>query len=216
MKIKNVVFCGTSCVIAMTAQAWTSSHTPLSRDIHQQAIEIVLAGLLDKSSISILQEQQSVIDKDQRADQSAEHCMTGINAVGQSWLNQSPRYIAAANDLVRNSIEAARTAAAQGHQEQSMRSFAIALHALEDSTSPAHEGFQIWSDSFGVVEMANHMFAERAYPSDSDPLHRYKARLEGSVRYAFNIYKGKDMMPTQFFDAKGVLQLPREYWTGAN
>jgi len=50
--------------------------------------------------------------------------------------------------------------------------FGIALHALQDSTSPAHAGFQEWTGNETRLEEFNHYRKELVDPGADSELHR--------------------------------------------
>lgn len=50
--------------------------------------------------------------------------------------------------------------------------FGIALHALQDSTSPSHAGFQLWSRSESIFEKFNHVRKEPFGPGADSELYR--------------------------------------------
>jgi hypothetical protein len=201
-----------------TAQAWTSAAGPLSDAIHQKAIDNVLgpksapaSAQLDDSDRNVLKNQQTLVDKDQAPEQSAEHAMTGVTESAPDGAKQKPTYIAKSEQLVRAALLTAITQRRANNNKVALPALGQAIHALEDSTSPAHRGFQIWSYKFGIWEMANHVLKERVYPNDSMP-DRYQSHLEGSVQYAYDIYMEKEPLPPRFFDpVGGNLILPASY-----
>lgn len=88
---------------------------------------------------------------------------------------------------------------------------AKALHTLEDATSPSHEGFQSWNQNESPFLILQHCMAERLYP-DGDGQQGYRARLEGSVQWGYDIFTGKTPMPAAFFaSGTGTLLLPASY-----
>jgi hypothetical protein len=191
-------------LIGGVAQAWTSAKGPWSDDIHQMAIDRVLGNLLSDASRQILKDDQTLIDKDQSAEQSAEHSMTGMTGDGQVEATQRAAYIAKTEQLLALNFKAAIDSRKAGNEPQAMHALARTLHALEDATSPAHSGFQVWSSNFGLWEMAMHVFKERSYPSD-DGTHNYKTKLEAAVLYAYNLYLEKTPPPAHFFSGDGCL-----------
>lgn len=189
---------------APAASAWTSAKAAWSDDVHQNAIRVVLRPFFNDQQLNLLESQQQVIDRDQDADQSDEHSMTGVTNGAPNESQLKAQYIQRTEQLLRTSFTAAVAARKKGDTNSALLSLAKTIHALEDATSPAHRGFQPWKDSFGIWEMAKHVFKERAYPVD-DSTHFYKVRLEGVVRYAYDIYMETVPIPTQFFDPSGCL-----------
>jgi hypothetical protein len=199
------------CAVSPWAAAWTSGGGPLFESIHQTAIEHVLGSSgLRPEELQLLESEQTRIDLDQRADQSQEHSMTGVMHGDHYSEELRQAYITRTEILLRNNFASGIALRIAGHSSDALKSLAVALHALQDATSPAHEGFQPWSDDFGLWEMIRHALKERAYPSDGAD----KRNLEGVVLFAYDIYCSKIPAPTAFFDhATGMLLLPKVYLT---
>ncbi len=197
---------------APTALGWTSQDGPLWSAIHQMAIDNAVTPQMGAADREVLKAMQSEIDQHQDPSQSAEHAMTGIVRAGLDEKKERGKYIAMSNLLVRSALQAANAARARNDKSKGLPDLAVALHALQDSTSPGHDPFQTWSYSEGPIAKALHILKERTYPDDDTPEH-YKSRLEGAVRYAYDIYVGKTSMPEHFFDATsgGRLILPDRY-----
>jgi hypothetical protein len=190
--------------------AWTSVNGPLTDDVHQKAIDRVLTSM-SPADRKVLEDQQPLVDKDQEPLQSAEHAMTGIDKDGEVEADERKNYIGLCEALVQKELMAAIEARKANDLQIALAALGKAMHTLEDATSPAHRGFQVWSFQFGIWEMASHVFKERVYPDDSAP-DRYQSHLEGVVQYAYDIYTEKTPMPASFFDpASGSLILPTSY-----
>jgi hypothetical protein len=202
---------GTICLLsAVTAGAWTSVNGPLTDDIHQKAIDRVLTSM-SAADRKVLEDQQPLVDKDQEPLQSAEHAMTGIDKAGELDAEEKKTYIGLCEALVQKELMSAIDARKANNPQVALPALGKAMHTLEDATSPAHRGFQIWSYDFGIWEMASHVFKERVYPDDSTP-DRYQSHLEGVVQYVYDIYTEMIPMPEHFFDpANGNLVLPSNY-----
>jgi hypothetical protein len=194
------------------ALAWSSKDFPLFEPVHQIAIDVVLKGVLNVDDLQILQEQQVVVDEDQAAPESYEHSMTGVNR-GESYDSiQKTKYIQFSEDFIRKNITAAIALKKMGDRRRAMEALGKAMHPLEDATSPAHEPFQAWHYNEGVLDIARHIRRERIYPNIKDKVQiEYKARLEGVVRWAYDIFLEKISMPPHFFNADGMLQIPAAY-----
>jgi hypothetical protein len=200
----NAVLCADS------SSAWTSVNGPLTDDIHQKAIDRVLTSM-SAADRKVLEDQQPLVDKDQEPLQSAEHAMTGIDKDGEVEADERKNYIGLCEALVQKELMAAIEARKANNLQVALPALGKAMHILEDATSPAHRGFQVWSYNFGIWEMASHVFKERVYPNDSAP-DRYQSHLEGVVQYTYDIYTEKIPMPANFFDpASGSLILPSSY-----
>lgn len=90
-------------------------------------------------------QQDSILAGGQGNSLALQHAMRGPD---QSVEEAKQLY----NDFVANNEEiATRTqvdfwlAGNSGYSDKALASFAAALHAVTDSTSPAHEGFQVWN-----------------------------------------------------------------------
>jgi len=199
-----------SCFSTCAAQAWSSRDGgPLFERVHQIALENVFKNdtNVPASALKILRERQEFVDKDQQATNSFEHSMTGL-LKGQSLKTQMPLYITQTEAFVSNKLAAAITARRGGLMPLAFTNLGVALHPLQDATSPSHEGFQSWSDDEGYFAMFLHVVKERSFPGEGVA----KARLEGVVRWAFDIYMERTNMPPRFFNDKGQLQIPDSYW----
>jgi len=73
-----------------------------------------------------------------------------------------------ANDFVRDQF--ARAWAAPTRDEALFR-FGVALHTLQDSTSPSHAGFQVWSGEETRGQVAAHVRRELFDPGRGSALH---------------------------------------------
>lgn len=197
----------TSVVAPLVSSAWTSGGGPLCDDVHQDAIAKVLKPLgVSNGDLQRLEAEQSIIDKDQLANQSDEHAMTGVVHAAHFDAALKSTYIRRTEALLHKSFTDAIAMRVRGNSE-ALTSLGAALHALEDATSPAHEGFQPWGDDFGLWEMTQHVLKERVYPTGT-----YQRNLEGVVRYAYDIYIGRSPIPVMFFDpTSGLLSIPLRY-----
>jgi len=199
------------CLIASAgAGAWSSKDFPLFDPVHQMAIQNVLKNLVSAQDLTALMDQQAVVDQDQNANQSFEHAMTGIENANQKPAVQRQLYIQKTEDFISRNLADAIAKRKAGARPAAMIALGTALHPLQDATSPVHEDFQPWRFDESWIAATQHISQERFYPDDSmSP--GYRARLEGVVRWAYDIYIEKAPMPHQFFDASGALQIPPDY-----
>lgn len=190
------------------AGAWSSQGYPLFESVHQMAIENVLKIAVGNSrNLEVLKQQQLVVDArdNQTAVKSYMHAMTGV--VPQKKMLD---FISESEGFVSSNLTNAIRSRKAGAIPAAMEALGQAIHTLEDATSPAHERFQPWKDDETWLEIAKHVAKERVYPDDGNS--GYRARLEGAVRWAYDIYLEKAPMPAQFFDpATGMLRLPLSY-----
>jgi len=81
-----------------------------------------------------------------------------------------------ANCFVRKEFKFAWQMQDAGNVKEAMLHFGFALHALQDSTSPAHHGFQAWDEHFGYFAKGIHVKQELFNPGRGSEL--YRATLE--------------------------------------
>lgn len=74
-----------------------------------------------------------------------------------------------ANAFVRQQFSRAWNA---GSRVEALTEFGIALHALQDSTSPSHAGFQLWSANVSNFEKFSHVRNELFNPGADSELYR--------------------------------------------
>ncbi len=199
--------------IPITLYSWSSkSGVPLFEPVHQIAIQNVLSGKVSLENLNILQHQQIIVDQDQDTSQSFEHAMTGIKS-GQQVNIERQIFIQKSNDFVKDNLSKAIKALKNKREKEAYEYLGNAIHTLEDGTSPAHEPFQTWSDSESYYEKAIHVFKERIYPDDKSDKDQamMRARLEGVVMWAYDIFIGKVFLPNTYFDSNGHLVLPLSY-----
>jgi hypothetical protein len=192
------------------ARAWSSKSLPMFEQVHQKAIDRVLRNQIDAQALGWLDDMQKTVDKEQRTAFSYEHAMTGVES-GQTPEGERAVFIQEAEAFVRSSLVKARQQFAAGARQDAFTQLGQALHALEDATSPSHEGFQGWNQHESVFAIMKHCLAERLYP-DGKAQEAYRVRLEGSVQWGYDIFTGKAPMPAAFFAAgSGALLLPPSY-----
>lgn len=115
--------------------------------IHREAIDNALeTSLLPASDRQILKEEQDEVDNDQKAADSYRHAMSN----GSGTPPQTPAEAQQQTDnYVLDLLTKARAAEAKNDHTTAMQDLGQAMHALQDSTSPAHHGFQPWYDYTG-------------------------------------------------------------------
>ncbi len=204
----------TCLATASAAWAWSSKDFPPCEPIHQIAIENVLSNQVAPSLIKILQDQQTVVDKDQQALQSFEHSMTGIDKAGEQVTNQRPIFIIETEAFIRTNLVQAIQARKAGDTHNAYVFLGKAMHPLEDATSPSHKPFQVWAYNESLWAEIVHVFHERSYPdsqSDTNQVEE-RAELEGAVQYAYDLFMEKTGLPAQFYNhTNALLILPPAY-----
>ncbi|MGH8613440.1 MAG: RHS repeat domain-containing protein, partial [Gammaproteobacteria bacterium] len=130
--------------------------------VHQRATFMVIGKDLPRNEVRILAAAHVKADAPgfQGADSSFRHAMrNGDQTPGEAR--------SAANTFVRDQFQKAWGAAAR---EEALTEFGIALHTLQDSTSPAHGGFQEWTGDETETERFEHIVQEVANPGEESEL----------------------------------------------
>ena len=104
-------------------------------------------------------------------------------------LERAMRYEKISQSYPRDAANARR---ARFMHEAAMRNLGLAIHTLQDSTSPSHRGFQSWDENGCPIRHIWHGLKENSYPDDD-------AELRRVTRYAYEIFSNKKPMPQTFF-----------------
>lgn len=67
---------------------------------------------------------------------------------------------AQANRFVREQFNLAWAALRRGDRDLALFEFGLGLHTLQDSTSPTHRGFQVWTGSETLLDEVAHVSRE--------------------------------------------------------
>ena len=101
-------------------------------------------------------------DQYQGGESAFRHAMTGPN--------QFPfQARAAANEFVRDQFRKAWSATSP---DEALREFGIGLHTLQDSTSPSHFPFRVWTGQETNWQLINHVRQEIRDPGQGSALYR--------------------------------------------
>lgn len=193
--------------------------------VHQQAIDRVGAADFEPTQLNVLKDQQVEVDKEQRNEMQHMHAMTGKGVV-------KPAAIRSANIFVYKELESAKLCKAgadnldrqiqtrlqkgekfEGQLREmaktqdylrnlSLKHLGSAIHTLQDSTSPEHAGFKSWDNDGPFDEQAKHGLSENYYPRAGS---RERAQLEGSTKYAIDVYMGRDKNRKEVFNEDGFI-----------
>jgi RHS repeat-associated protein len=163
--------------------------------VHQNAIDRAL-NFLPASDREYLEFMQVVADLDQSEAGAFKHAMTvpglGMN---RSW-NKADCYV---RDLMARAMALEKN----GQHLAALRLFAMALHTVQDATSPAHYLFQVWHDPYTGDSTAKEEGLHHVLMEDFDP--GAGSELDRATLWMWNIFAGKVEMPTDFFlDIKPV------------
>lgn len=85
--------------------------------------------------------------------------------------NETPEEAKAnADKFVRNQFTLAKKLLGQGKVYEAYFQFGIGLHVVQDATSPAHGGFQVWTGNESLSEQSAHVIKELFYPGGNSNL----------------------------------------------
>jgi hypothetical protein len=77
-----------------------------------------------------------------------------------------------ADEFVRSQLDIAKKLLTQGKEYEAYYQFGIALHVLQDATSPAHGGFKKWSGKESLWQQIKHVSKEFIYPGSTSNLQK--------------------------------------------
>ena len=158
--------------------------------VHQYIIDRALAFLPDQSR-QIIKDAQVTVDKYQGSRDDFMHAMKSPNDSLADAVDKTNAFIAA---HLRN----AQQLRAEGKCDASLKEFGYALHAVQDSSSPAHAGFQEWSGNEPWINELAHVSLEST---------QAQADNSSAVRdthLLWGMYDGKIPIPSHFFNNNGT------------
>jgi len=137
--------------------------------IHDQIYETALKNTLSPDELKTIKNESAKQDGigHQTAAEAYKHAM---RSPGQS-VDAARR---ATQNYIANNLKKAIQQQKDGHRESALKALAKGMHAISDSTSPAHEGYQVWnglpnpltespeSVAANLASMANHAKQESA------------------------------------------------------
>jgi RHS repeat-associated protein len=164
---------------------------------HQKSIERAIKGLTS-AEYEILKAAQVEVDNEQDLKASFKHAMRYADQSAGSARQ-------AANDFVRDHLEAARQllCPCPPNRTEALHQFGLALHTIQDATSPAHTGFQVWNGTDTLahkLEALDHVGKEDYDPGASSQLD--KATAWAWTFFVCPLFGGPDL-PTDFFASLG-------------
>lgn len=168
-----------------TGAAWPST----GWTTHQNSVQRVLSNSLSKHDMKTLQKAVGDADasKWQTVEYSYRHAMTPAGMSKEDARQKS-------NDFVRSELNFARQLEAAGKRDEAMYHLGMAMHCLQDATSPAHQGFREYKG--GNVEYAEHVYEELFDPGRG-------SHLDEATKRAYMYFKGTLEMPQDFFSDLG-------------
>lgn len=144
-----------------TELAWTSQKTVW---VHQRATYLVIGRHLSREENKVLAYSHFAADAPEFQGPNSNH-RHAMRREKQT----VPQARQDANDFVRQQFSKAWSA---NTRHEALTEFGLALHALQDSTSPAHAGFQEWSDHPSPLEWGTHIGKEFVNPGEGSELFR--------------------------------------------
>jgi hypothetical protein len=141
--------------------------------------------MVPRGDRATLKAQQLVADQDQSTEGSYKHAMRAPDQT----LRQAQQL---ANKYVRGEITAARADEKAGKHNSALKHLGNAMHTLQDNTSPAHKGFQVWNGPAHVLDDKAHAEKENYDPGRG-------SNLDIATAKAWDYFTGKEQMPADFF-----------------
>ncbi len=169
--------------VGLWASAW---YDPLHRTINEE----MLHSYLSKSDLRIVNSATVEIDRFQRASDSYLHAMRDPKDTLAEAVEKT-------NNFVHGNLESAIYLESVGEHDAAMQAFGWALNTIQDSSSPAHKGFQLWSDKESVRDIANHVGQEYTI------LQPRKSTVFDDTQLMWEIWEiisNKRTLPERFFD----------------
>jgi hypothetical protein len=149
--------------------------------VHQRAGYMAFGDQLTHNQLIIVANGHEWSDSPahQSSDFTFMHAMRHPDQSVEQACKQTNQFI----NLVANQAISARNS---GNMNQALFLFAVALHTMQDSTSPTHRGFQEWTGQESGMQIEEHVRAELIYPgrnSDLDNITRkaWKAFNAGNI-----------------------------------
>lgn len=135
-------------------------------EVHQGVIKEVLQDIASPLAVKTIVAAQVEADskKYQSGAYAYRHAMRDVDHNETAEVARER-----ANKFIRDEFQAAWNA---DNDKDAYRHFGLALHTLQDSTSPSHSGFQPWSDDESIRSELSHVAKELKDPGASSNLHR--------------------------------------------
>jgi RHS repeat-associated protein len=156
---------------------------------HQNSAVRVLTNVLKKDVLKVLTDTLYSADDSewQTVEMSYRHAMTP-----NGWEVSRAKYMA--NGFVKGQLKTAKGLLEKCMDKEAMRYLGLAMHDMQDSTSPAHNFFKTYEG--GNLELASHINTELFDPGRG-------SRLDNATLLAWRYAKGEIPMAADFFDALG-------------
>ncbi|WP_256077781.1 hypothetical protein [Massilia sp. YIM B04103] len=132
--------------------------------VHQRATYLMIGKYLSQADIDTLARAHVAADSPQYQTPASTH-RHAMRREGQSTSEAKIE----ATVFVRGQFERAWNAPSR---TDALYEFGLALHAIQDSTSPSHSGFQLWTGRETKSELADHVSKEIINPGQGSSLFR--------------------------------------------
>ncbi|MBB3122068.1 hypothetical protein [Pseudoduganella violacea] len=132
--------------------------------VHQRATYLMIGKYLSQADIDTLARAHVAADSPQYQTPASTH-RHAMRREGQSTAEAKIE----ATVFVRAQFERAWNAPSR---TDALYEFGLALHAIQDSTSPSHSGFQLWTGRETKSELADHVSKELMNPGQGSALFR--------------------------------------------
>ena len=104
--------------------------------IHNRIIRVAFPNL-PRNLQSAIERGSANVDRDQSVENSYKHAMSAPDQTAENARSQM-------NNFVEEKVKEYKTLMSQGKKEEAYSRLGEAMHPIMDSTSPSHEGFQVW------------------------------------------------------------------------
>jgi len=152
-------------------------------EVHQKSIDRALP-FLPAHDRTILKDQQKFADRFVFQHDQSRHAMTNAGSAESEARDT-------ANALVREWLTSARQLEARGEHDLALSILALAIHALQDATSPSHAGFAVWPS--GWYGRLDHIVNEDFDPGEG-------SNLDHATQEAYAYFANPDIpLPEDFF-----------------
>lgn len=153
-------------------------------EVHQRAIKNYFSAeskgksKAEKAEIKIkvkaLTDAALEADSEENQDGASAHKHAMRNgSKGQNDLPETvEQAMTRADGFVRDQFTRAKQLMAEGKTEEAYREFGLGLHALQDATSPAHAGFQVWTGKETSSQKNKHNMWESFFPGTNSNLQK--------------------------------------------
>ena len=149
--------------------------------VHQRAGYLVFGNEISSSQLAAVARGHIWADNPEHQTSEFTH-MHAMRRPGQS----KAQACQATNEYIKNEAQKALDAKASGKTEDAFFHFGAALHAIQDSTSPSHAGFQEWSGHESRSEQVSHASKELFLPDEDSALFQ-------NTRRAWEAFKKGDI-----------------------